>query len=98
MPTPPTPRVTLVTGGCRSGKSRYALQQAAARPHPVFVATAEAFDSEMEALKPMVSDGLVRLDGERIRVTPAGKPFVRVAAAAFDRYFRSAAARHSQAI
>jgi oxygen-independent coproporphyrinogen-3 oxidase len=59
---------------------------------------AMSFDSELAALRPMVSDGLVRLDGERIRVTPAGKPFVRVAAAAFDRYFRSAAARHSQAI
>ncbi len=43
-----THHITLVTGGCRSGKSRYALQQAAAGKRPVFVATAEARDSEMK--------------------------------------------------
>jgi adenosylcobinamide kinase/adenosylcobinamide-phosphate guanylyltransferase len=42
-------RITLVTGGCRSGKSRYALEQASAFTHPVFVATAVAFDDEMKA-------------------------------------------------
>jgi adenosylcobinamide kinase/adenosylcobinamide-phosphate guanylyltransferase len=41
------PRITLVTGGCRSGKSRFALRQASAGAHPVFVATAEAHDDEM---------------------------------------------------
>lgn len=40
-------RVTLVTGGARSGKSRHALELAARRPRPAFVATAEAFDDEM---------------------------------------------------
>ncbi len=44
-----THRITLVTGGCRSGKSRYALQQASTCAHPVFVATAVAFDDEMKA-------------------------------------------------
>lgn len=39
---------TLVLGGARSGKSRYALEQAnAAGIHKVFVATAEALDEEM---------------------------------------------------
>ncbi len=41
------PTVTLVTGGARSGKSRYALALAETRAHPVFVATAEATDAEM---------------------------------------------------
>lgn len=41
------PRVTLVTGGARSGKSRHALELAARYPRPAFVATAEALDAEM---------------------------------------------------
>lgn len=40
--------VTLLTGGARSGKSRYALSLASAYPTPrVFIATADAFDEEM---------------------------------------------------
>ncbi|MBO9695382.1 MAG: bifunctional adenosylcobinamide kinase/adenosylcobinamide-phosphate guanylyltransferase [Sphingopyxis sp.] len=40
----------FVLGGARSGKSRYAQARAeAAGGHPVFVATAEAFDDEMRA-------------------------------------------------
>jgi len=39
--------ITLVTGGCRSGKSDYALKVAMAYDHRVFVATAEACDEEM---------------------------------------------------
>jgi adenosylcobinamide kinase/adenosylcobinamide-phosphate guanylyltransferase len=39
--------ITLVTGGARSGKSRFALDMLAACRCPVFVATAEAFDDEM---------------------------------------------------
>lgn len=44
-----TQHITLVTGGCRSGKSRYALAQASAAQHPVFIATAQVYDAEMEA-------------------------------------------------
>lgn len=40
-------KITLITGGGRSGKSRYALEQAAAYPHRIFIATAQAFDEEM---------------------------------------------------
>jgi adenosylcobinamide kinase/adenosylcobinamide-phosphate guanylyltransferase len=41
--------ITFITGGARSGKSRYALGIAAGpRYHrPAFIATAEAFDEEM---------------------------------------------------
>jgi adenosylcobinamide kinase/adenosylcobinamide-phosphate guanylyltransferase len=40
----------LVTGGARSGKSRYALERAMALPPPrVFIATAEPGDAEMAA-------------------------------------------------
>jgi adenosylcobinamide kinase/adenosylcobinamide-phosphate guanylyltransferase len=43
-------RIILVTGGCRSGKSRYALEQALlCRGEHVFVATCPRIDSEMDA-------------------------------------------------
>ncbi|MBM4143880.1 MAG: bifunctional adenosylcobinamide kinase/adenosylcobinamide-phosphate guanylyltransferase [Lentisphaerae bacterium] len=41
-------RITLVTGGSRSGKSRYALEAAKAFPRRLFVATAVPFDEEMK--------------------------------------------------
>jgi adenosylcobinamide kinase/adenosylcobinamide-phosphate guanylyltransferase len=41
--------VTLVLGGARSGKSRYAQQLAAESRHVVFVATATISDEEMRA-------------------------------------------------
>ena len=42
------PRITLVTGGCRSGKSRYAQALAESLgPARVMLATAEALDDEM---------------------------------------------------
>src|SRR5258708_8123970 len=42
------PQLTLVLGGARSGKSRYAESLIAALPQPwIYVATAEAGDAEM---------------------------------------------------
>jgi adenosylcobinamide kinase / adenosylcobinamide-phosphate guanylyltransferase len=42
------PRLTLVLGGARSGKSRHAENIIAALPGPwVYIATAQAFDDEM---------------------------------------------------
>lgn len=40
--------ITLVTGGARSGKSRYALELALKYENRVFVATAQAMDEEMK--------------------------------------------------
>lgn len=43
--------LTLITGGCRSGKSAYAIAIASASPasRKFFIATAEALDDEMRA-------------------------------------------------
>jgi adenosylcobinamide kinase / adenosylcobinamide-phosphate guanylyltransferase len=44
----PLPRLTLVIGGARSGKSRFAEGLATAQPAPwIYIATAEAHDDEM---------------------------------------------------
>lgn len=53
------PRITLVTGGCRSGKSRYAQQLVESLgSRRVMVATAEALDDEMR-------DRIVRHQADR---------------------------------
>lgn len=40
-------KITLITGGGRSGKSSYALEISKSYENKVFIATAEAFDDEM---------------------------------------------------
>jgi len=51
-----------------------------------------------EALAPLAAEGLVTIGEHRIAVTEAGRPFVRLAAAAFDAYFGKGTARHSRAV
>jgi oxygen-independent coproporphyrinogen-3 oxidase len=62
------------------------------------IGVGEAFDVELEALAPLAAQGLLSLDGRRILVTEKGRPFVRLAAAAFDAYLPNARTRHSVAV
>ncbi|MBS0533615.1 MAG: oxygen-independent coproporphyrinogen III oxidase [Proteobacteria bacterium] len=57
-----------------------------------------AFAREYEELQSLARQGLVTIDGARIAVTAAGRPYVRIAAAAFDTYLAAAQKRHSVAV
>ncbi len=57
-------------------------------------AVADAYDRLVEP----VADGLATLDGDRLTITEAGRPLVRIVAACFDVYLARAAARHSVAV
>jgi oxygen-independent coproporphyrinogen-3 oxidase len=50
------------------------------------------------ALEEQARDGLIEWDGNSIAITPAGRPFVRAVAAAFDAYLAPGATRHSAAV
>ena len=60
------------------------------------------FSDELERLAPLADDGIVATDGNRITVMEAGRPFVRLVAAAFDAYLERGpdpgTARHSRAV
>jgi oxygen-independent coproporphyrinogen III oxidase len=60
--------------------------------------SADRFAPEIEALAPLEREGLVEREGNRIRVMPKGRPFVRLVAAAFDSYLAAGKARHSAAV
>ncbi len=57
-----------------------------------------AFAPAFAALAPLAADGIVAVEGASVRVTEAGRPLVRLAAAAFDAYLASGQARHSRAV
>jgi oxygen-independent coproporphyrinogen-3 oxidase len=56
------------------------------------------FADELASLAPFARDGLLAVEGARMRITEKGRPFVRVIASAFDAYLREHAARHSLAV
>jgi len=53
---------------------------------------------ECESLVGLAREGIVRLDGMRVTITPEGRPFMRLAAAMFDRYLAQGAGKHSRAV
>jgi oxygen-independent coproporphyrinogen III oxidase len=58
----------------------------------------ERFAAEIAALRPLAEEGLVTIEGARVTVTAQGRPFVRIAAAAFDAYLPAGQKRHSLAV
>lgn len=56
------------------------------------------FAPEAAALAPFLHDGLVTFENGDLGMTDRGRPFVRAAAALFDRYLQSGRARHSKAV
>ena len=56
------------------------------------------FAAEIAALHALAEEGLLRIDGARITMTESGRPFVRIAAAAFDAYLAKSPKRHSLAV
>lgn len=74
--------------------------QAACRSYGVSIDTLEG---SVAALDELVRDGLVNLEeGDVVKITQAGQPYVRLAAAAFDAYLADSrantGARHSMAV
>ncbi|MBS0333138.1 MAG: coproporphyrinogen III oxidase, partial [Proteobacteria bacterium] len=55
-------------------------------------------EAEIRALAPAIGEGLVTLDGARLRIVDDGRLVVRSICAAFDAYFSPAAGRHAKAI
>jgi oxygen-independent coproporphyrinogen-3 oxidase len=46
----------------------------------------------------MQQDGLIVVEGRRLTMTEDGRPLVRAACAAFDRYLNQGEMRHSRAV
>ncbi|MBF0246676.1 MAG: oxygen-independent coproporphyrinogen III oxidase [Alphaproteobacteria bacterium] len=56
------------------------------------------FARDLEKLKPLVEDGICTVDGGRVTVSEAGRPFIRLVASAFDAYLGTGEGRHSKAV
>ena len=55
-------------------------------------------EAERSRLAELAADGVIEIAGPCLRVTRAGRPFVRQVAATFDSYLHRGEARHSRAI
>jgi len=58
----------------------------------------EIFDADLPALAVLEQDGLVIRQGRRLSMTDKGRPLVRAACAAFDKYLKRGETRHSKAV
>jgi oxygen-independent coproporphyrinogen-3 oxidase len=57
-----------------------------------------AFDAAEADLAQLIREGVATQEGRRVSITEAGRPFMRLVAAAFDAYLPTRAARHSVAV
>jgi oxygen-independent coproporphyrinogen-3 oxidase len=58
----------------------------------------EQFTTELATLRPLCTQGLLEINGAHIAMTKRGRPYLRVAASAFDAYLAAAEKRHSVAV
>jgi oxygen-independent coproporphyrinogen-3 oxidase len=56
------------------------------------------FADALDALRPLAAEGMLTLSGGKIAVTERGRPYVRIAAAAFDAYLAAGRNKHSVAV
>ena len=56
------------------------------------------YEDRLGDLAALEADGLIRSDGAKLRVTGAGRPYVRAVAAIFDSFLARGGARHSVAV
>ena len=77
---------------CRSGVEFEAVE----REHGIDFKA--CFAAELEALQPLVDDGLCRIDDRGIHVTSRGRLLLRNIAMPFDAYLGKASNRYSRAI
>lgn len=56
------------------------------------------FTQEIAELEPYAESGILAIEGDRIRIAPENRTFVRVVSAVFDTYLRGGSARHSLAV
>jgi len=56
------------------------------------------FGAELARLRPLREEGLLEIDGAHIAMTERGRPYLRIAASAFDAYLAAAEKRHSIAV
>jgi oxygen-independent coproporphyrinogen-3 oxidase len=59
---------------------------------------AEACAAELDLLSPMIDDGLVEVEQDRVVLSAAARPLCRLVGMAFDTYAQRGAARHSRAV
>ncbi|HUO54807.1 MAG TPA: radical SAM protein, partial [Rhodoblastus sp.] len=57
-----------------------------------------AFDAAQDDLSQLIREGVATREGRLVSITEAGRPFMRLVAAAFDAYLPVRAARHSLAV
>ena len=56
------------------------------------------FSQEIESLQPFTENGTLVIEGNRLRITEKGRPYMRLVASAFDSYLKQSRSKHSVAV